>query len=47
MPKKKLVSSSVDSGFFSKDDRQRARKIFDLGMGARGKGQRLFPRSSL
>src|SRR5439155_19187701 len=44
MPKKKLVSSSVDSGFFSKDDRQRARKIFDLGMGARGKGQRLFPR---
>src|SRR5437870_290609 len=41
MPKKKLVSSYVDSGFFSKDDRQRARKIFDLGMGARGKGQRL------
>src|SRR5438128_4504481 len=38
MPKKKLVSSSVDSGFFSKDDGQRARKTFDLGMGARGRG---------
>jgi len=45
--KKKRVSSSVDSGFFSKDDGVTARKILGLGMGAQGKGQRPLARSSL
>ena len=33
MPKKTLVSSSVDRGFFSKDDGQTARVTLPLGMG--------------
>jgi hypothetical protein len=44
MPKKKLVSSGPEIFFAAKGE---AWRNLVLGMGARGKGQRPFPRSSL
>ncbi len=39
-----LVSSSVDSGFFSMDDRHTAGKTSDLGMGGAGEGVECTPK---
>jgi len=46
-PKKRLAFSFADSGSFSMDDRVQECRIWVSGMGALGKGQSLFPRSSL
>ena len=46
MPRKRSASSCFDSDSFSTDDRPWGCRILVSGMGARGKGQPLFPRSS-
>jgi len=47
MPKKISEFSCFGSDSFSMDDQPQGCTILVLGMGARGKGQRLFPRSAL
>jgi hypothetical protein len=47
VPRKRSVFSCFDSDSFSTDDRPRGCRTLVWGMEARGKGQRLFLRSSL